>query len=153
MEAWCGRWNIKINEDKNQAIYYSHRRTPVGTHLTFKGRNIPFVKEVKYLGVIFDSRVTWKKYIDSIVTKALRTYITIYSLLKSERLSAKSKLTLYKALMRSKINYACPACEFAADSHLLKLQRLQNKSPPHHWWPTNVLYIRRSRFRTLTKIV
>jgi len=28
--------------------------------------------------------------------------------------------------MRIKITYACPASDFAADSHLLKLQRLQN---------------------------
>jgi len=46
-------WNIKISEDKTQAIYFSHRHGPVGTHLTLKGWNIPFVKEVKYLGVIF----------------------------------------------------------------------------------------------------
>jgi hypothetical protein len=25
------------------------------------------------------------------------------------------------------MTYACPACEFAADTYLLKLQRLQNK--------------------------
>jgi hypothetical protein len=67
-----------------------------------KGQNIPFVKEMKYLGVILDSRVTWRHHIDSIVTKALRTFIRIYSLLKSKGLSAKSKLTLYRALMRSK---------------------------------------------------
>jgi hypothetical protein len=47
--------------------------------------------------------------------------------LKSERLSAKSKLTFYKALMRSKKTYACPAWELTADSHLLKLQRPQNR--------------------------
>jgi hypothetical protein len=64
---------------------------------------------------------------DSIVTKALRTFIRTYPLLKSERLGANSKLTLYKALMRSKTTYVCPALEFAADSHLLKLQRLQNR--------------------------
>jgi hypothetical protein len=29
--------------------------------------------------------------------------------------------------MRSKMIYACPASEFAADSDLLKLQRLQNR--------------------------
>jgi hypothetical protein len=50
MEAWCESWNIKINEDKNQAIYFSHRRGLVGTHLTLKGRKISFAKEVKYLG-------------------------------------------------------------------------------------------------------
>jgi hypothetical protein len=68
-----------------------------------------------------------------VATKGLRTFIINYRLLKIERLSAESELTLYKALIRSKITYACPAWEFAADSHLLKLQRLQNKSHPHHW--------------------
>jgi hypothetical protein len=32
-----------------------------------------------------------------------------------------------KALIRSAMTYACPAWEFAAESHLLKLQRLQNR--------------------------
>jgi hypothetical protein len=59
--------------------------------------------------------------------KAFRTFIRIYSLFKSERLSANIKVTLHKALIRSVLTYACPAWEFAADSHLLKLQRLQNR--------------------------
>jgi hypothetical protein len=24
METWCEHWNIKINQDKTQGIYYSH---------------------------------------------------------------------------------------------------------------------------------
>jgi hypothetical protein len=126
IETWCEHWNIKINEDKTQVIYFSYRHGPVGIHLTLKGWNIPFVTDIKYLGVIFDRTFSWKYYIDSITTETLRTFIRIYPLLKSERLSAKSKLTLYKALIR--ISYACPAWEFAADSHPLKLQRLQNRS-------------------------
>jgi hypothetical protein len=35
-------------------------------------------------------------------------------------------MTLYKALIRSKLTYACPTWESAADTHLMKLQRLQN---------------------------
>jgi hypothetical protein len=62
-----------------------------------------------------------------IETKAFRTFIRIYSLFKSERLSANIKLTLHKALIKSVMTYASPALEFAADTHLLKLQRLQNK--------------------------
>jgi hypothetical protein len=62
-----------------------------------------------------------------IETKAFRTFIRIFSLFKSERLSANIKLTLHKALIRSVMTYACPAWEFEAECHLLKLQRLQNK--------------------------
>jgi hypothetical protein len=50
-----------------------------------------------------------------IEAKAFGTFIRLYSLFKSERLSANIKLTLDKAL------------EFAAETHILKLQRLQNK--------------------------
>jgi hypothetical protein len=42
-------------------------------------------------------------------------------------LSTNIKLTLYKALIRSVTPYACPTWEYAADSHLLKLQCLQNR--------------------------
>jgi hypothetical protein len=82
---------------------------------------------VKYLGVIFDRRVTWRLYIEMIEAKAFRTFIRVYSLFKSERLSANIKLTLHKALIRSVMAYACPAWEFAADTQLLKLQPLENK--------------------------
>jgi hypothetical protein len=51
--VWCGRWNIKINEDKSQAIYFSHRIRPPEFLLTFNGRNIQFVSSLKYLGGIF----------------------------------------------------------------------------------------------------
>jgi hypothetical protein len=62
-----------------------------------------------------------------IEAKALRTFVRIYSILKNERLSANIKLTLHKALIRSVMTYACPAWELAADTYLLKLQRIQNK--------------------------
>jgi len=59
LESRCKRWSTKINEDKTQTIYFSHRRRPVEAHLTLKGRNIPFVNSVKYLGVISDRKFTW----------------------------------------------------------------------------------------------
>jgi hypothetical protein len=62
-----------------------------------------------------------------IEAKAFRTFIKVYSLPKSERLSAKIKLTLHKALIRTVITCTCPAWELAADTYLVKLQRLQNK--------------------------
>jgi hypothetical protein len=73
--------------------------------------------------------MTWRLHIEMIKAKAFTTFIRIYSLFKSERLSANIKLTLHKALIRCVMTYACPAWEFAAECHLLKLQRLPNKVP------------------------
>jgi hypothetical protein len=69
-------------------------------------------------------------YIEMIKAKAFRTFIRIYSLYISERLSANIKLTLQKALISSVMTYACPAWELAADTYRLKLQRMQNKVLP-----------------------
>jgi hypothetical protein len=54
-----------------------------------------------------------------IEAKAFRTFFTIYSVFKSEQLSANIKLTIHKSLIRSVLTYACPAWELAADTYLL----------------------------------
>jgi hypothetical protein len=129
METWCERCFIKINEDKTQGIYFSRNRLPPESYLTLNGRNISFVNILKYLGVIFDKKVTLRLHIEMIEAKAFRRCVRIYFLLKSEWLSINIKLTLHKALIRSIMTYACPAWQFAAENHLLKLQRLQIKVP------------------------
>jgi len=48
MESWHEQWDIKINEDKTQDIYFSHRCRPIEAYLTLKGYHIPFVNDVKY---------------------------------------------------------------------------------------------------------
>jgi hypothetical protein len=63
IETWCECWNIDISEDETGTIYSSHRRRSSGAHLTLNGPNISFVNLVKYLGVIFDKRITWRLHI------------------------------------------------------------------------------------------
>jgi hypothetical protein len=127
MAALCKRCNIKINEEKTRAVCFSHWIRRPESLLTLNGQNIPIVNSVRYLGLILDKKITWRLYIETFVTKAYRTFIRLYSLFKSDRLSTKSKLALHKALIGSKMTYACPVWEFAADGHLMKLLRLQNK--------------------------
>jgi hypothetical protein len=74
--------------------------------------------------------MTWRPYIEKTAAKALGTYIRTYSIFKSKHLREHIKLTVYRALIRSIMTYACPTWEFAADTHLMKLQRLQNRVLP-----------------------
>jgi hypothetical protein len=66
----------------------------------------PSSNHVKYLGVIFDKRITWRLHIEMIEAKTFRTFIRICSLFKSERLSAYIKLIIDKTLIRSAMVYA-----------------------------------------------
>jgi hypothetical protein len=95
MESWCQRWNI-INEDKTQAIYFYRRHRPVEAHRTLNERNILFVNHVKYLGVMFDRKITWRIHTETIEAKAFRTFLRVYSLFKSERLNAKGLRTAHR---------------------------------------------------------
>jgi hypothetical protein len=82
---WSKSWNIKmINEDKTQAIYFSHRIRLPESLLTLHGWNIPFVNNVKYLGVIFDKKIACRSHIEMVEAKAFRAFITTYSLFKSK---------------------------------------------------------------------
>jgi hypothetical protein len=112
-------------------IYISHRLRPPDAHLTLNGQNIPFVNHVKYLGVFFDKRFTWRLHIKMIETKAFRTFIRIYSLLKSERLSANIKLTLHKALIVSVLTYTCAAREFRLHVSLEMFHYSKHKGPAY----------------------
>jgi hypothetical protein len=73
---WVKRWNIKINENKTQAIYFSHGIRPPESLLTLNGWDLPFVNNVKYLGIMLDKKITWRSLIETIEAKALRAFIT-----------------------------------------------------------------------------
>ena len=52
MLSCCERWNIKIIEDKMQAIYFFRGLGGTESHLTLKQRYIPSLSQVKYLGTV-----------------------------------------------------------------------------------------------------
>jgi hypothetical protein len=71
--------------------------------------------------------MTWRHHTERTVGNALHIYIRTYSLFESGRLSTTIKLTLHRALIGSVMTYAWPIWEYAANTHPLKLQRLQNR--------------------------
>jgi hypothetical protein len=127
-EKWFECCNIKNNVDTTQVIYVSHKFQALETHLTLNGRNISFVNPAKYIGVVFDKRITWRLHIEMTQAKAFRTFIRIQSLFQSERLIANTKINLHKTLI-GLLTYACPAWELATDTYLLKLQHLRREVP------------------------
>jgi hypothetical protein len=93
MAVLCKWWNIEINEDKTLAIYFSHQIRPPESLLTLNVGNIPFVNSVKYLHVIFSTKITFRLYVETVATK-----VRLYSLFRIEQLSTNIKLTLQKSL-------------------------------------------------------
>jgi hypothetical protein len=125
-------WNIEINEDETQAIYFSHRCRPPESFLTLRGWNIPFVNNVNYLGVI-NKKIVGRSYIKIMEAKAFRAFIRTYSIFKSELLSANVKLTLHKALIRSVMTYALSCLGIWGRYPSVKIAAPVKQGSPHYW--------------------
>lgn len=59
--------------------------------------------------------------------KSFRTFVRVYFLFRSDRLSCDVKIAVRNALIGYMMTYACPAWEFTADIEVLNLQHLRNK--------------------------
>ncbi|GBN41971.1 RNA-directed DNA polymerase from mobile element jockey [Araneus ventricosus] len=105
---WMISWKIKINTDKCQAVYFSRRRNNPDQPKLHR-RAIPWSDGTKYLGVILDKRLTFKKHIDTNRQKVSAIKSILYPLIgRKSKLSLSNKLLLYKSLVRPVMSYASP---------------------------------------------
>jgi Reverse transcriptase (RNA-dependent DNA polymerase) len=123
---WGKAWGFKINSSKTCSIVFTSRRIPVDLNLKINKTPIRNVKETKFLAVYFDSKLTWQKHIDYIITKAKR-HVNLLRMLKGKSWGASKKnmLLIYKSLIRSKLDYGAELLYTASKSQLKKLETLQ----------------------------
>ena len=66
---WCDRWGMAVNPSKTKALVTSRSRTksPEFPGLYLNGAPVKVVQELKLLGIILDSKLTFEAQIRSIV--------------------------------------------------------------------------------------
>jgi hypothetical protein len=124
------KWKIGINMDKTQAIFFTKRRKRElpGETIKIFNTDIPWSKEIKFLGVYLDKSLTFKRHIEYVIQKANNVFHILYPMInRRSKLNVRNKLLLYKVVLRPVITYAAPILHGIADIHLKKLQVFQNK--------------------------
>ena len=86
-----------------------------------------WLDKVKYLGVILDRKLNFGHHINYVISKSIATLIKLYPVFKNKYLPQKSKLILYKSLIRTAMLYACPVWSLISQTNVNKLQVVQNK--------------------------
>jgi endonuclease/exonuclease/phosphatase family metal-dependent hydrolase len=125
-------WKISINSSKTEFIVFT-RSTTMKTKLidsppVYDGQILEWKQQVKYLGVILDTRLSFKPHIHECVSKANKAISTLFCLLKrNSTASVESKLIIYKTYIRPIITYASTIFHNCPKSHFSRLQILQNK--------------------------
>jgi hypothetical protein len=130
LERWLREWRIAINVSKTNAMLFAKAawRVPRPRPVQFLGQPIECVDTACYLGVTVDARLTWRPHIIQVRKKASQRLGVLGSLPNRRRgLSIRNGVLLYKQLIRSMMDYACPIWRCAAPSYVEQLQVFQSK--------------------------
>ena len=128
IKAWADKWNIDINTEKT---YYQYFTNKPQTHLPlikYGSKVIRYEKNVKFLGLILDSpRLNWDPQIKELI-KNCNSRLNLLKAVSAKTWGADKDtlLHLYKATVRSKIEYGCIAYSSASKTNLKKLEVIQN---------------------------
>ena len=127
--AWAEKWGFKISVEKSKFVIFTNKRKTENLGLNIYGKPLERVKEFKFLGVIFEEKVTWKKHIEKIVRKCEKV-INVMRCLAGSTWGANrdTQIMVYRAMIRSALDYGCLAYGAAAKTNLAALDRVQAKA-------------------------
>lgn len=128
IERWANENGFRFSKSKSVCMHFCHKRIPhPDPELKIYDGLIPVVEETKFLGLIFDRKLTFKAHIKSLKDRCLKT-INLLRVVAHTDWGADSAtlLRLYRALVRSKLDYGCIVYGSARESYLQPLDRVQN---------------------------
>jgi len=123
---WCDRWGFKISQSKFTAVLFTKKRKYQEISLKIHDEIIHIKNEHRFLGVTFQRNGTYNSHIHQIHSKCLKR-LNVLRLLTGTTWSAAKQplLNIYRALVRSVLEYGMEAFFFSSKSSLDKLNKIQ----------------------------
>ena len=130
VQDWADDNGFKFSKTKTVCVHFCNKRKlhpdPV---LKLNDTVIPVVKEAKYLGLIFDHKLSFIPHIKYLKTKCQKA-LNLLKVISNTSWGAdrKTKLLIYRALIRSKLDYGSMVFGSARQSYLSMLDPIQNQA-------------------------
>uniref|UniRef100_A0A3B3BBF5 Reverse transcriptase domain-containing protein n=1 Tax=Oryzias melastigma TaxID=30732 RepID=A0A3B3BBF5_ORYME len=126
VEEWGYDWGFRFSVEKTKVVFFTRRKVNTNLKLRLYGEEIERVNSFKFLGVIFDARLTWKKHVDNIESKCKKVINVMRCVAGRDWGASCSALKrIYQALIKSVLDYGSVAYGSAAPSVLKRLDVLQ----------------------------
>ena len=129
LQQWATDNGFRFSKSKTVCMHFCKRR---GLHLDpvlrLDNAVVPVVQEFKFLGLTFDSKLSFRPHIKILKNKCLKA-LNILRVLSNTDWGADRKvlLRLYRALVRSKLDYGCQVYGSARPSYLKELDTIHNQ--------------------------
>ena len=129
LQQWATDNGFRFSKTKTVCMHICQKK---GLHLDpqlfLDQCPIPVVEETKFLGVIFDRRLSFVPHLKYVKKKALKA-LNIFKIVGNTEWGADRKvmLRLYRSLIRSKLDYGCIVYGSARKSYLQMLDPIHNQ--------------------------
>ncbi len=127
---WADNNGLSFSHSKTHCVNFSRKRKiQVNPILTLQGHQLEYKDNIRFLGLIFDRRLTWKPHIIKLKSELIKG-LNLLKILKNPTFnpSRKQLLNVFRSLIRSKIDYGAPAYLSASKSLLENLNVIQNSA-------------------------
>ncbi|XP_055714430.1 uncharacterized protein LOC129808685 [Phlebotomus papatasi] len=130
ISKWCQNAGLKINPSKTTLVPFTRRRKVNLDNILLEGTIIEIKQEVKYLGLMLDSKLTWNAHITYITNKAIKALWTCRKMVGQKwGLKPHIIVWIYESIVRPIIAYGClvwwkKTQQTKATNQLQKVQRL-----------------------------
>ena len=146
---WTAENNMMLHERKFEYLNHSTGQCKLLKELPFTSELYQYItpsgivispaNSVRDLGVKITPELSWSPYIDDMVSSANRMSSWILSVFSSR--DKTSMLTLYKSLVRSRLEFSCPLWTPNKMEDIIKLEQVQRNLPSKiagysdlHYW-------------------
>ena len=109
LQKWCDENGFRFSPQKTVCVHFTRSRKVFSEpELYLKGFRVPVKDEVKFLGVIFDKKLTFVPHIKYLKDKCLKALNLLKVVSRTDwGGDRKTLLHLYRSLIRSKLDYGC----------------------------------------------
>lgn len=119
---WLHNNNLVINLNKTKIMHFHQRSEHPNVHIDYHGCNIEEANEAKFLGIVIDSKLTWKPHIEVLCKKLSKSAYALFQL--SKKVNSQALLTAYHGLVASVLRYGIIFWGQSADKELVfKMQK------------------------------
>lgn len=126
LAQWCSENALPLNVSKCKILSFTRSFNPVQFAYTIGSSTLERVDSITDLGVILDSKMSFRNHIDATIAKGL-AMLGFIKRLSSEFQDPYTLKSLYMSLVRSRLEYACCVWQPFYAVHIARIERIQEK--------------------------
>ena len=150
VSKWFDCWEMKVNAEKCSVLRINNRHK-INYSYKINGNEIMDVNFARDLGVIFDTKLSFKQHVQKIVGRA---YMNMGLIKRNfDLIDKKSFLCLYKSLVRSQVEYAAAVWSPYRVGLMEEVERIQRRATKIFKGCRNLRYEERLNLLGLTSLL